>query len=223
MKINKELIKQILLIMTGILLIFVGYFNYNLDIKNNETVEVAKQDVNEINLGDVQLVNSEPDDIYKSAIVSNDEIQKINNNVNDNKVIESLDNIKQENIILDNTTINDEYDYFQETRIERENMYSEMIETYQKLIENQETPSDQKAIAAQEISNITNIKNGIMISENLIKNKGFNDVIILVNNGTVSVVVKAYSLNQEQISKIQNIIESKLSVETQNITITNRF
>ena len=62
-----------------------------------------------------------------------------------------------------------------------------------------------------------------MISENLIKNKGFNDVIILVNNGTVSVVVKAYSLNQEQISKIQNIIESKLSVETQNITITNRF
>lgn len=223
MKINKELIKQILLIMTGILLIFVGYFNYNLDIKNNETVEVAKQDVNEINLGDVQLVNSEPDDIYKSAIVSNDEIQKINNNVNYNKVIESLDNIKQENIILDNTTINDEYDYFQETRIERENMYSEMIETYQKLIENQETPSDQKAIAAQEISNITNIKNGIMISENLIKNKGFNDVIILVNNGTVSVVVKAYSLNQEQISKIQNIIESKLSVETQNITITNRF
>ena len=143
--------------------------------------------------------------------------------MNYNKVIESLDNIKQENIILDNTTINDEYDYFQETRIERENMYSEMIETYQKLIENQETPSDQKAIAAQEISNITNIKNGIMISENLIKNKGFNDVIILVNNGTVSVVVKAYSLNQEQISKIQNIIERELEVETKNINISNKF
>lgn len=132
-----------------------------------------------------------------------------------------------EGSVVENETIIDnsvkENDYFEETRIERERMYSEMIETYEKLIENQETPNDQKAISAQEISNITNIKNGIMISENLIKNKGFEDVVILVNNETASVVVKSYQLNQEQISKIQNIIQRELKIEAKNINISNKF
>ena len=56
----------------------------------------------------------------------------------------------------------DRDNYFEETKLERDRMYSEMIETYQKLIDTQETPEDQKAIAAQEISNITKTKNGII-------------------------------------------------------------
>ena len=110
-----------------------------------------------------------------------------------------------------------------ETKLEREIMLSEMVETYQNVIDSAETPSDQKAIAVQEISNIAKMKNGIMISENLIKNKGFEDVVILINNKVVSVVVKSYTLNKEEISKIQNIIERELEVETKNINISNKF
>ena len=102
-------------------------------------------------------------------------------------------------------------------------MLSEMVETYQNVIDSAETPSDQKAIAVQEISNIAKMKNGIMISENLIKNKGFEDVVILINNKVVSVVVKSYTLNKEEISNIQNIIERDLEVETKNINISNKF
>jgi stage III sporulation protein AH len=102
-------------------------------------------------------------------------------------------------------------------------MYSEMLESYQNLIDSPETPRDQKAIAAKEISNINKRKNGLMIAENLIKNKGFEDVVILVNDNIVSVVVKSYILNQEQISKIQNIVERELDVEIKNINISNRY
>ena len=151
-------------------------------------------------------------------IVPNDELSLTNSAECSNEIykIEDGNNIETVN------TIN-ESDYFQETRLEREKMYSEMIETYEKLIKSEVTPNDQKAISAQEISNITNIKNGIMISENLIKNKGFEDVIILVNNDTASVVVKSYNLNQEQISKIQNIIHRELKIEIKNINISNKF
>ena len=61
-----------------------------------------------------------------------------------------------------------------------------------------------------------------MISENLIKNKGFDNVIILVNNGKVSVVVKSEKLASEQISQIQNIVQRELNIEISNISISNK-
>lgn len=208
MKLNKEYTKQIVLIFTGILLIFVGYLNYNLDIE--ETIQVSSN-TNEINIGDVQLVNADTEKIYENAIVPNEDIIE-NTNIVENEMIENK-------IVNEDNKDN----YFEETRIERDRMYSEMIETYQNLVNNQEIPADQKAISVQEISNITNIKNGIMISENLIKNKGFEDVVILVNNGMVSVVVKSYTLNKEEISKIQNIVERELKIDIKNINISNRY
>ena len=212
MKFNKEYIKQMILIITGVFLIFVGYWNYSFDNNKSKMVEVSAT-TNDINLGDVQLVNSEPENImYKNAIVPND-IETNSGVIVENEVIEN-ENFQK---LIKNRN------YFEETRIERDRMFSEMIETYQKLVNSSETPSDQKAISIQEISNITNIKNGIMISENLIKNKGFEDVVIFVNNGTVSVVVKSYTLNQEQISKIQNIVERELKIETSNINISNKY
>ena len=101
-------------------------------------------------------------------------------------------------------------------------MYSEMIETYQDLVESEKTPQDQKAIAVQEISNLTNKKNEIMIAENLIKNKGFKNVVILINNEIVNVVVESENLTQEEISKIQNIVSRELNAEISNINITNK-
>lgn len=197
MKINKEKIKQIFLTVIALSLILVGFLNYNIDKKIDETVEVSSDTSsrNELNLGDVQLVSNEPE----NAIVPNDDLEEDTNN---------------ETITKDN--------YFEESRIERDRMYSEMLSTYQKLINSSETPADQKAIAVQEISKITNMKNGIMIAENLIKNKGFENVVIMENYGMVSVVVKSLTLNQEQISKIQNIVERELKVETQNINISNK-
>jgi len=201
LKFNKEKIKQIVLSVIAFSLIIVGYLNY--DYNQNRSLEVSVESRNEVNLGDVQLVNSEPEKIVPNGvIVSNNELEK-------EKVKEE---IQKEDI--DN--------YFEETRIQRDRMYSEMLETYQKLVDSVETPNDQKSIAAQEISNITSIKNGIMISENLIKNKGFDNVIILVNNGKVSVVVKSEKLASEQISQIQNIVQRELNIEISNISISNK-
>lgn len=195
----------------ALLLILLGYSNYNLNEKH-DVLEVASQNAkNEVNLGDVELVNSEPviieNEEYATGIVSNDDFN--NSNTSNIKEESSEVCIKEEN-------------YFEETKIERNRMYSETLETYQKLIDSNQTPEEQKAIAAQEITNITNKKNGIIIAENLIKNKGFENVVILENNGNVSVIVKSSNLTQEQISKIQNIVERELNVEIININISNK-
>lgn len=212
LKINKDKFKQIFLMCLAVFLIGIGYLNYNLEIfEENEVVEVSSS-YNEASLGDVELVNSD--------IVPNDELKE------NNTVTNLVTNIITNDTSIANTSTvnsdNDEDDYFTETKLERNKMYSEMIEVYQNLIESEETATEQKTVATQEITNITNTKNSIMIAENLIKNKGFEDVVILVNSETVNVVVKSAQLNKEQISQIQNIVQRELSTEFSNISITNK-
>ncbi len=195
---KKEKIKQIFLISLAAILIGIGYLNYNEDY-DKEIIEVASRtSENDITLGDVELVST-------NAIVENNGNFEDITNENTNNV----------NII--------EEEYYTKTKLERESMYSQMIETYQKMLENDTISAEQKAIASQEISNITQIKNGIMIAENLIKNKGFEDVVILVNNNIASVVVKSKKIEEEEIAKIQNIVSRELGIEAGNINISNKI
>ena len=95
-----------------------GYFNYSLDNSKETNIEVSAESTNDVNLGDVQLVNSKPDTENKGSIVSNDNLE---NNVNEQNVEES--NISESKEDVDN--------YFEETKLQRDRMYSEMLETYQ--------------------------------------------------------------------------------------------
>ena len=193
---NKENIKQISLGLTAVLFIFLGVANYNSSIsdeygsffeENDTTIEVARRNVPDENLGDVELVSSTP------AIVENDDLAE-----------PEVD------------------DYFKKTSLERDKMYSETIEVYQNLINNDKTPESQKAIAAKELTDLTSRKNSIMIAENLIKNKGVEDVVILENTGRINVIVKTSLLNKETVSQIQNIIQKELNVDISNISISEK-
>lgn len=61
-----------------------------------------------------------------------------------------------------------------------------------------------------------------MIAENLIKNKGFKDVVIFVNNDSISVVVKAEKLQESDIAQIQSIVQRELNAKVENIHISNK-
>ena len=219
---KKEYKKQVILIVLAFIFVGIGYINFRYQYKS---IEVSThEDRNEIYLGDVQLVNSE---------IINNEI-KVENQIKEKTGQQTLENqnIKnEEKKYMSEIVSNEELmeiqnknseKYFIETRLQRDSMNSEMLEIYQKMLENPEIGETQKVIATQEITNINNMKNGIMIAENLIKNKGFQDVVILLNNGVVSVVVKSALLNQEQIAQIQNIVSRELNVEMQNIHITKK-
>ena len=58
-----------------------------------------------------------------------------------------------------------------------------------------------------EITKINNTKNAIMISENLIRTKGFNNCVILVNDGSTDIsleVCQIYSRVDNRIKVINN-------------------
>ena len=101
-------------------------------------------------------------------------------------------------------------------------MYSQMLENYQKVLETDNLGADEKTLAQEEIKDINDEKNAIMIAENLIKTKGFEDAILFVNNGNVSVIVKAESLEENQVAQIQNIVTRELNVQVTKINVSNQ-
>lgn len=209
---------QVIISIVALMLITAGYFNYieNIDITqtmsnslidnilfkdnhvHNEEITVNEDEFAAI--GDAKLVDAEVEP----------NMQEDSNNMQTDKVGEA-------EVVSNNESIDN---YFTASRLERNTMYSEMISTYEKMIENPNVSETQKGIATNEIYKINSIKNAIMICENLIKNKGFLDVVVFSNNNSVNIVVKAESLDNQQIAQIQNIISRELNAEAENIHIS---
>ncbi|MNT80706.1 SpoIIIAH-like protein [compost metagenome] len=97
-----------------------------------------------------------------------------------------------------------------------------MITSYQDMINSTGTTEAQKEIATKEIEKINNIKNSIMICENLISTKGFKNSVVFVNDNSVSAVIEAEELKPEDLAQIQNILQRELKVELENLHISNK-
>lgn len=218
---NKEKIKQLALILLSFLFIGIGIFNFNFDFKNEDKIlEVSSENYeNELNLGDVQLVNSEVAK-EKGEIKNETKVNEYLSEIVPNDYIENIE--KGEESKEDKENKKSEEDYFLETKLQRDIMYSEILDTYQKMLGSSEIHENQKMIAMQEIQNINNIKNSIMISENLIVNKGFEKAVVLENDGKINVIVKSDKISKEEIAQIQNIILRQFKVELENINISNK-
>lgn len=196
---------QILIFVLALLLITAGYLGFGK--QNGEVMQVASDNIDESeNWGDATLVNS-------PALVPNETETKT-------EEIVGASNARPEETNAQVKTQKD--DYFSSSKLERENMYSQMLASYQKIIDNTEMSSEQKSIAQNEIVKINNEKNAIMIIENLIKTKGFSDVVIFINNGSINVVVRADTLSQDAVAQIQNIVSRELNAEINNIHIITK-
>ena len=132
------------------------------------------------------------------------------------------ENINTENNTIETNTEIEETEFFLESKMKRNNTYSENLEVYEDILANSNISNDQKTIAQNEISAIVNEKKSIDSAESLIKIKGFEDVVIFKNSNGISVIVKCDVLKAEQVAQIQNIIEKEFKIEGQNITITNK-
>ena len=197
---------QVIISVIAIMLIAAGYMSYTTNEENVMKTSLLMDEEEYAGLGDAQLVSSE-------AVSNNMENIQENENMN---IVNSDENVE----VLDTVAKEKNSSYFTESRLERDKMYSQMLESYQKILENNQISETQREIAQQEVKKINDIRNDLMISENLIKNKGFEDIIIFVNGNSVNVVIKAKDLEKEQIAQIQNIVMRELEEDIENIHIS---
>ncbi len=232
MKLLKK--NQIVIYVIALMLMAVAYLNYTTNTAE-QSVEAslqmgARDDSNTANIGDATLVSS--NDVLSNSDTVNESSgngNTINNTENSNTINnESITNTTNDNSDSNNETTqtnaqtSTDDDYFTKSKLERDTMYSQMLESYENILNSTNSLETQKQSATDEIKKINDTKNSIMICENLIQTKGFENSIIFVNGDSISVIIKSDELTQEEVAQIQNIISREMNAEIENIHISTK-
>lgn len=237
MKIFKK--NQVIIYIIALMLVTAGYLSYTTKESVDSSIETSmqmesKDDTRLADIGDAKLVSSNdvvPNNTTTDTLndIENNEtaINESNNNNNTNSTNTNADVAKEtnnanerNNTVTTNATNTD--DYFTKSKLERDTMYSQMIETYEKVINSNNALETQKQTATQEITKINETKNSIMICENLIKTKGFENSVVFVNGESISVIIGASEIKQDEVAQIQNIISREMNAKIENIHIANK-
>lgn len=231
MKLIKK--NQVIIYVIALMLVVAGYLNFtaNGDLKSAVQTASSEEELDKMaNIGDAQLVSSNVVSEENISDTNNSNVEENNSEISDSVGSDSIsNNIVENNNIANNSTIStssnvskSNKDYFSSSKLERDNMYSQMLETYENILNSNNSLETQKQSASDEIKKINDVKNSIMICENLIKTKGFNDVVVFVNGESISVIVEDEQLDAEDVAKIQNIISRELNAKVENIHISNK-
>lgn len=236
MKIIKK--NQIIIFVIALMLVTAGYLNYTTGEGEDTLATSGVADNAEVaEIGDAKLVSSNSLTNEESSSISSEKNNNISNNTVSSNVVNNEENQSKTNIESNNVENGEKTvttstknsnknndDYFTNSRLTRDTMYSQMIESYQKILNNTSVSADQKAISQTEIKKINDLKNSIMICENLIKTKGISDVVIFANDTSISVIIKTNGeeVTKEQAAQIQNIVAREMKAEIENIHISNK-
>ena len=213
MKLFKK--NQVIIYVIALMLVAAGYLNYTANGNTNSIIPTSgtEEELDQMaNIGDAQLVSS--NDIVNEAV------NNTANNIENAKTENTSSNTVTTSSTTTKTTNNS--DYFKTSKLERDTMYSQMIETYEKVLNSYNSLETKKQSATYEIKKINDTKNSIMICENLIQTKGFENSVVFVNGESVSVIIEASELSKEQVAQIQNIISREMNAKAENIHISNK-
>ena len=115
-----------------------------------------------------------------------------------------------------------ENDYFASTLLTRQQSRDEAIDVLMLVSENAEASEEARAEAQAQISKIAvDIQNEANI-ESLIKAKGFEECIAVIGPDSVSVIVKAESLQAKDTAQILSIVYETTGVTPENVSIINK-
>ena len=203
MKLLKK--NQVVIYVIALMLMAVAYLNYT----TNTTEQSVEASMQMEARDDSKIANN------TNNIISTD---NANNAVN----TDNTASIGDARLLSSDDVVSNDDDYFSKSKLERDTMYSQMIESYENILNSTNSLEIQKQSATDEIKKINDTKNSIMICENLIQTKGFENSMIFVNGDSISIILKSDELTQEEVAQVQNIISREMHAEIENIHISTK-
>ena len=192
MKIMKK--SQIAIISLSLMVMIAGYVNYRYNPEREE------------NLGQSVYVSSKDGFMYSSINIYDEE--ETRNEPEETTEVNNMYKQKESEETLSNFRAN------------RNNMFSELEETYSKVIETNSTDVKQLTEYQDKLNELIKNKHMITIVEDLIKSKGITDIVIVPTNENLNVIVSDdEEITKDKIAMIQKIIQDELDFPADKITI----
>ncbi len=116
----------------------------------------------------------------------------------------------------------EENNYFTSAALLRQQSRDEAIDVLKLVTENEDATEEAKAKAQEQLSKIAvDMQNETNI-ETLVKAKGFEECVAIISENSVSVIVKAESLQANEAAQIFTIVYETTGIAPQNVSIINK-
>ena len=109
--------------------------------------------------------------------------------------------------------------FFVTYRTDRQSTRDQEIAYYDAIIASVTSSQDAKQTAEQKKAELVSTMEMELVTEGLIKAKGFEDVIVTNSNSCVNVIVKSAELKSNEVAQIVSIVQSQANVALENIKI----
>lgn len=109
--------------------------------------------------------------------------------------------------------------FYTNYRSERETTRTQEIQFYDSIIASASATDSAKAEAEQNKMALITQMEKELVTEGLIKGKGFEDAVITSSSSNINVFVKSAELSKEEVAQISSIVVNQLGVEIDKIII----
>lgn len=173
-----------------------GYLNYSDSfLKGNEAEEVNNE------LANVELLDISEEDLT----VTDGEIAQLDEGEIPGEAILTSGNVS--NIVA-------------QAKINREQVRAKSKESLQAIIDDEQISDDQKAEAVSALVTMTELSEKEVAIESLLASKGFENVVVSLNEYSADVIVDGTDLTDAKIAQIEDIVVRKSGIEASEIIIT---
>ena len=120
---------------------------------------------------------------------------------------------------LSTTTSTTNANFYSTYRTDRENTRLQEIQHYDEIIASATASEESKADAEeQKLALITQMEKEL-VTEGIIRGKGFEDVVITTSNSNINVFIKASELTESEVAQITSVVTTQMNVEIDKIII----
>ena len=131
----------------------------------------------------------------------------------------TLDEQKFNDLLVAASANNPADKFFAEYRLERDRVRGQQADNLREIVNNPKSVVETIREAQKRLLSLNENLSKELLVENMLRAKNYNDAIVFLQDGAVTVIVQARELNQQDISKISDLITRTTGKSAQEMVI----
>jgi stage III sporulation protein AH len=113
-------------------------------------------------------------------------------------------------------------DYFVGYQLQRNNLRSKMTEEYMNILTNPKSSKEELEEAQRKIDQLMKVDKTESVLEELIRNEGFRDAVVISGDKHVDVIVQSEKLTHSQVVKLISLVKKHMDVPATQVSVAYR-